>query len=349
MSTEQPKYDKTAIKRLVRLKAWGQSRKMARAALRKSPRDAWLLDNVAYTLYRQDRDREALQVLRQCRRLFPHDVKFMSNMACVLWYLDEDQAARKMCLRILAVRPGRRATGCKPRELRLIRNDARGMLGTIYRDMHRSLIARKWFTEFIKHHRPSDNGFITLAEAKREVSLAELRDSIYASWDKGDWRLAKKLIDRYLKRNPGSFYFLAERGYACMKLGRLGEGLRSVQKANKVIKENNVIRCEPLGLWYEARILDKLGRHKKAERLYRQILRLSEKEIGLILTKEGLAWARAVKNDCRLRLGMNLANQGRDASARKWIREHISRRRHVIWNNFPMSTVKAVLNDTNSK
>ncbi len=130
------------------------------------------------------------------------------------------------------------------------------------------------------------------------------------------WKVARALIEKALKKEPRSHWLLTQ-------LGETYYEQRNYKKALEVLlRSREIVPDCPLTLWHLAGTLDALGDHVGAIRLYTWLLR-STKTADDDSCWESAEWTSALKTDCLFRLGLCYQHVKRKELAARCFRKYI--------------------------
>ena len=138
-----------------------------------------------------------------------------------------------------------------------------------------------------------------------------------AYYDHEEWRSAFQLYMRLVDTDDGDHWLMA-RVSSCYYEQR--DYQRAVEWARRAVAERG--SC-PLAQWHLANALDGVGCSEDAADAFRALIDRGWRRIAEGRCGEGEAWAKALVNDCRLRLAQIAASQGGHRDAVRWGRLHL--------------------------
>ena len=136
-----------------------------------------------------------------------------------------------------------------------------------------------------------------------------------------NWVLARRLINRELRRTPDDHWLLTRLSLTYYEQRNYKQALKISERALDLAP-----RC-PLILWDYAGTLDMLGRTAEAIRIYQKIIRRGADSLAHGECGEGMAWARGMLADCYFRMGLCYGDRGNRSKATVALRKHLSLRR----------------------
>lgn len=151
---------------------------------------------------------------------------------------------------------------------------------------------------------------------------------------KEDWKNARLLILKELKKNPGHHWFLTRLSTTYHEEKNYKESLRIVKKALRISPN-----C-PLVNWDYAGSLYMLGKDHDAIRIWKKLIRRGINSIAYDECGEGLIMARRLVNDCIYRIGLSYSCLGNKKLAVKYILKHIHNREDGIKSIYNLREVK---------
>lgn len=152
-----------------------------------------------------------------------------------------------------------------------------------------------------------------------------------------EWKQARELILRELKKTPESHWLLARLGMTYYEERKYKKALEIEKRALKLAP-----RC-PLVLWDYACTLDMLNNKVEAIRIWRSLLRRGEESIAYDECGEGIRWARSLLNDCKYRIALSYRDMGNKTMAIRYLKEHIASRSPGIPSLYSLAEVKKEL------
>ncbi len=126
------------INQYLDLEKWPGARQLILKALKREPKDHWLLTRLATTYYEEHRYTKALAISKQALKLAPQCPLVLWDYACVLDMLGYDRRAIKICRQLLKRGVGQIAydeCGEGLQWARSLINDCRYLLGATYYDV----------------------------------------------------------------------------------------------------------------------------------------------------------------------------------------------------------------------
>jgi tetratricopeptide (TPR) repeat protein len=157
--------------------------------------------------------------------------------------------------------------------------------------------------------------------------------------EREEWQKAIAVNNELLAKYPNDHWLLTRQGSNYYEALQYRTALKYSKKALKLAPH-----C-PLVLWDHANVLDMLSKKKEARLVYRRLLRRGVEHLAYGECGEGVRWAEALLADCRYRIGMNYADEGRKKLAIRHLRQHVSLRKPGLPSIYPLKKVRKELAD----
>lgn len=161
-----------------------------------------------------------------------------------------------------------------------------------------------------------------------------------------EWTAARKQIRSELRSSPHNHWLLSRLALTYYEQRRYAKALSVSDVAVGIAPH-----C-PLVLWEHAACLHAIGRRAEAIRTWRHLLKRGVRSIAYGVCGEGLAWAKALLSDCRLRLAMTYLESGEFDSAKRYLglfRKHYEEGRKGIFGKGDADRLSEVLRQRCSK
>jgi len=151
------------------------------------------------------------------------------------------------------------------------------------------------------------------------------------------YQIAQRLLLKELEREPDNPYILAVISMTFYEQHKY-------KKAHDyAIRAHNLAPWDPLYIWYHAIALDMLGQKQEAIALFKSILKMGINRVGSVATTEGIRWAKSLLNDCRYSIGLCYEDMGNLSLAKRYLRNHLSKRTRGIPSNYKRKDVEKKL------
>lgn len=124
------------------------------------------------------------------------------------------------------------------------------------------------------------------------------------SYNNGDWKKARKELEKYLKENPNSHYEMALLASVYREMGDVEKAMFMIADAYKI-----VTTC-PTVLWYFGAISEAYGRDDWARTTWRHLLHLGKSGLGKSICKMEEEEVLSILNDSRYRLYLSYKEEG---------------------------------------
>jgi tetratricopeptide (TPR) repeat protein len=149
-----------------------------------------------------------------------------------------------------------------------------------------------------------------------------------------DWKAARRVIRRKLRKEPDSHWLLTRLALTYYEERDYQTALVYSQQALDLAP-----RC-PLVLWDYAGALDMLGRTAEAIAVYRRIVRRGISSLAYGPCGEGRRRARGLVADCLYRLAKCYRDLGRTKLAARFFEEHFVQRGPGCASIYPLTQVR---------
>ena len=136
-----------------------------------------------------------------------------------------------------------------------------------------------------------------------------------------EWKKALDITKKLLAASPDSHWLLTRLGTHYHELFRYRTALKYCLKALALAPH-----C-PLVLWDYAGTLSMLERRKEARKIYKRLLRRGVERIAFGECGEGRRWAQGLLADCRYRLAIDYAEEGKKKLAVRYLRGYLDMKR----------------------
>ncbi|MEW6619835.1 MAG: hypothetical protein AB1422_10955 [bacterium] len=154
-----------------------------------------------------------------------------------------------------------------------------------------------------------------------------------------EWRKARLLISRELKKSPDDHWLVTRLGSIYYEEYEYEKSLELSEKAMKLAP-----KC-PLVLWDYAGSLDMVNKNKEAIAIWKKLLKKGVEAIAYGDCGEGVRWARSLLNDCRYRISRSYEKLGNISASIRFLEEHIANRSPGIPSIYDLSVVKRELSE----
>jgi len=154
-----------------------------------------------------------------------------------------------------------------------------------------------------------------------------------------EWQKAIAVSKKLLAKFPEDHWLLTRQSSHYYEALQYRTALRYSKRALRLAPH-----C-PLVLWVYANVLDMLGKKREARLVYKKLLRRGVERIAYGECGEGLRWAEALLVDCRYRIGMSYADEGRKNLAIRYLRQHLSQRKPGLRSLYSLNEVRRELAD----
>lgn len=169
--------------------------------------------------------------------------------------------------------------------------------------------------------------------------MSKFSDKINKYFSQDEYRKARELILKRLKKDPYNHWLLARLSTTYYEEKKYKQALKITKKAFKIAP-----RC-PLVLWDYACDLDINGKYKMAITIWKKLLGKGASKIAHEECGEGIRWAKSLLSDCKYRIGISYFKMGDFAKAAKYLQMHIANRKPGIPSIYPLSIVKKKLRE----
>jgi tetratricopeptide (TPR) repeat protein len=144
-----------------------------------------------------------------------------------------------------------------------------------------------------------------------------LNNKVALLFRQGKWAKARKLLEEERERDPNDHWVVTQLGVTFYEEHRYQEALESFLASLKIVSD-----C-PLTLWNAAGVLDSLGCHAKAVRIYTWLLK-AKTSPDKDPCWESKEWADALKADCVYRLGLCFEHLSKRETAEQCYRQYMN-------------------------
>ncbi len=135
-----------------------------------------------------------------------------------------------------------------------------------------------------------------------------------------EWNKAEPLLVQELRSGKCGVRMLREFAWGMLECGKIDQAIRYGELAYRAAPNNKYV------IWELANILSAGGEDKKAIHLFKRLLRIKIEINSSMSQGKSEKWARALKNDCRFRIGLLYYHMGEATLSRKWFSEYIKGR-----------------------
>jgi tetratricopeptide (TPR) repeat protein len=169
--------------------------------------------------------------------------------------------------------------------------------------------------------------------------MLAVEDKIENYIAKEDWKNARSLIHRELKKTPEDHWLLTRLSTTYYEERQYKKALTLVEEALKYAP-----RC-PLVLWDYAGTLEMMGSYGEAIKIWKKLIKKGGEKIAHDQCGEGLKWARSLLNDSTYRIGVSYYKMGKLYYAEKYVSAHIENRKLGIRSIYSFTEVRKKLRD----
>ena len=158
----------------------------------------------------------------------------------------------------------------------------------------------------------------------KEIDLFE---KFYEFYKNDDWENAKNELLTVKEDYREGFWYYSRLSSVYHELREYEKALHFADIAYSINPDS------PLVLWDKAGALYSLERAREAIVLWKKILSMDTNDIAFVLSREGLEWAKSLKNGCRYSLADAYYIIREDEKALVMIEEHLNNREKGLWCN----------------